>query len=164
MLSCYMLSQSFLKLSSFLKFFISAALLGCFFLPCLPNCWFGPLTHLTCCLFLPVYYLFQILHTLFFDCSSFVVSIYFFMCWVSLQSILWIVYVINCLPLFNLSLLMENSLVLSFGACFFVFPLWSPLCVCFYVLSGSAKTSLQVYIRHCMLLARGNLFGAISDP
>ena len=36
-----------------------------FLLPCLPNCWFDLLFHLTWCLFLPLYYLFQILHSLF---------------------------------------------------------------------------------------------------
>ena len=45
--------------------FLFAALPGCFSLPCLPNHWFSPLLHLTYCLFLQVYYLFQIVHSLF---------------------------------------------------------------------------------------------------
>ena len=54
MLLCFVLSQRFLKLSSFKKiFFLFAALPGCFFLHFLANHWFGTLLHL------PTVYSFQ---------------------------------------------------------------------------------------------------------
>ena len=54
MLLYFMLSQRSLKVSFFIIFFF-AVLIGCFFLPCLPNCWFNLLLHSTFYLFLPVY-------------------------------------------------------------------------------------------------------------
>ena len=46
---------------------------------------------------------------------------------------------INCLPPFHLVLLLENTFVLSFGVCFFVFLFWLLLCICLYVLDDSAR-------------------------
>ena len=60
------------------------------------------------------------------------VSMSFFML-LSILIIITLNTLINCLSPFLLVLL-ENSLVLSFGTCFFIFPFRLPLCVCFYVL------------------------------
>ena len=72
-------------------------------------------------------------------------------------------YLINCLPPFQLALLLENSLILLFGVSFIVFPLWLLLCMCFYVVGRSARTLVQAFVRCCQCLAQINLFGAISD-
>ena len=64
----------------------------------------------------------------------------------------------------SFSVLLENFLVLSFGACFFVFAFWPPLCISFYVLGRPAKILGQTFVIHCLRLALGNLFGAIIDP
>ena len=39
-----------------------------------------------------------------------------------------------------------------------------PPCVFFYILGRSQKLFLQSYVRHCLWLALGNVFGAIRDP
>ena len=80
MLLCFMLFQRSLELSSFLKIiiFLFAVLIGCFFLPCLPNYWFDSLLYLTYYLLLPLYYLYEILHS-YFWLVFFMVSMSFFM-------------------------------------------------------------------------------------
>ena len=56
MFLCFMLAQSFLKLSLFfLILFLFIALMGFFFPAFLPSHWFNPLLHLTYFLLLPVY-------------------------------------------------------------------------------------------------------------
>ena len=62
------------------------------------------------------------------------------------------------------SFLLENSLALSFGVCFFVIPFWLILCICFYELDRSVNTLVQSFVRCCLWLALDNLFGAISYP
>ena len=57
---CFLNSLHFLFI-----YFLFLLLYLFFFLPCLPNHRFNPLPYLTYCLFLPMYYLFQILHSLF---------------------------------------------------------------------------------------------------
>lgn len=47
---------------------------------------------------------------------------------------------IHCLPLFDLALILEISPALSFEACFFVYPLWLLIWVCFSILDKSAMT------------------------
>ena len=139
------------------------ALAGCFFLPCLLKRWFRPLLHLTYCLLLLgiIYFRYCILYFWLLLFYSYYV---FFSCYCIFYNHYSKLYLINCLSPFHLGLLLENSLVLSFGVCFFVFPFWLPLCVCFCVLDKSAKTLVQTYVRCCLWLALGNLFGAISDP
>ena len=110
------------------KFFVLfGALPECVFLPCLPNHWFSPLLHPTSCLLLPVCYLSQIRHSFFLTGPFFMVSTSFFMLLSILINII-LNSLTNCLSPFHLALL-ENSLVLSFGVCFFVFPFWLILCI-----------------------------------
>ena len=52
----------------------------------------------------------------------------------------WTLFMINCLPPFDLALFLEISPILSFGACLFLFPVWLSVCVCFYVLCSYAMT------------------------
>ena len=68
------------------------------------------------------------------------------------------------MPPFHLSFLLDNFLILSCKTCFFGFPFWLPLCAFFCVLGRSAKAPVQAYVQHCLWVALGNLFGAISDP
>ena len=70
---------------------------------------------------------------------------------------------INCMPPFHLALVLESSLVLSFGVCFFVFPLWLLLCICFYALGRSTKILVQAFVSHSLWMALDRLFGAIID-
>ena len=84
--------------------------------------------------------LLQILHFFLFLTGLFLWSMSLFML-LSILIIITLNSLINCLSPFHLVLL-ENSLVLSFGVCFFVFPFWMLLSVCFYVLGKSAKTLL----------------------
>lgn len=106
---------------------------------CLPNHWFDPLLHWALYLFLQCIldFRFDVIHFLL---VIFIISISF----IILLSILTIItlnsYLINCLSPFHLSHLVENPLVPSFGACFFVSAFYLPLCVCFYVLSRSVMT------------------------
>ena len=133
-----------------------------FFIPCLPNHWCDPLLHLTYCLFLPVYYLFQILHSLFWTGPFLWFSMSLFMLF-SILITSTLNYLINCLPPYHLALL-ENSLVLSFGVCFFVFPFCLLLCICFYVLGRSTNNLVWALVTSCLWLALVNLFGVISNP
>ena len=78
MLLCFMLSKMFLKIFPFfLIVFFSQLCLRIFFLPCRLNHLFDPLLHLTYCLFFPVYYLFQMLHSLFMTGPFYGFSVFF---------------------------------------------------------------------------------------
>ena len=61
----------------FKVFFFFLALIGCFFLRCLPNCWFDPLLHPTYCLFLSVFFIWDILFFIS-DWSFIMVSLFSF--------------------------------------------------------------------------------------
>ena len=125
---------------------------GFIFLPCLSNCWFGPLIPPTYCLFIPVYSSLQILY------SSFLTGhVIFFMVSMSFSMLLHILititmtsisYKLHCAISFG-PFFLEISPVLSYGACFFVAPFWLPLCVCFYVLGRSAMTPSLCAIALC---------------
>ena len=45
--------------------------------------------------------------------------------------------------------LLKNSVVLSFGFCYFVFSFWLLLCICFSVLGKSTKTLVQTFDPDC---------------
>ena len=115
----FMLSKTFLKLSSFFKIlFPLATLLGCYILPCLPNHWLGPLLHLTYSFSFSVLFISDIAFFIS-DWSPFMVSTSFLML-LSMRIIITPNSVSDILPPFHLVLL-KNPLVLSFGVCFFVF-------------------------------------------
>ena len=129
----YFLSPHFLNI-----FFLFCAVLGCFFLPYLPNCLSEPLLHLTYCLFLPVYIFISYIAFFISDWSFFMVSVSFF----------YIVeYPYNHFSKLSDKLLFSISSSFSSGEfscsftwiCFYVFPFWLLLCICFFVLGGSSK-------------------------
>ena len=141
-LLCFTLSQRPLKLSSFLKLFISFWCSGwVFFLPCLPNCWFNPLFHPTYCLFLPVFSSFQILYSSWFIFFMVAVSVFLLVSILTTMTLnsVWMI----CLLPFHCALLLEISPVLSSGACFLVPPIWMPVGACLYEL-GISSTSLSL--------------------
>ena len=140
----FMLSKMFIKLSSFFKILFSFCCPAwVFFLPCPLKHWFYPLLELTYCLFFPVYDLSHILHSLFlilwFLFSSYK-SFAFFYFWLVLFYGFCVFFHAVEYPYNHYSKLsdkllapiyvvLENSLVLSFGVSF------SPHFGCFFVFS-----------------------------